>query len=194
MPHIVGKPLVHYAHGSGETLVWHLERLALSHLRLVFIPVKRTMPDLAMLADVHIRPAMKGDLAKISRFLEDNGLPVFGVEGCVEDFVVAQDRDGSWVGIAGLEVYGESGLLRSVAVDGRFRGVGQGRVLVNEMLKNAKSKGVRTVYLLTDNAEHYFSGLGFEAVDRKDVDEAVKASVEFGEMCASAVAMRKTLK
>ena len=152
------------------------------------------MPDLAMLADVHIRPAMKGDLAKISRFLEDNGLPASGVDQCVEDFVVAQDRDGSWVGIAGLEVYGESGLLRSVAVDGRFRGVGQGRVLVNEMLKNAKSKGVRTVYLLTDNAEHYFSGLGFEAVDRKDIDEAVKASVEFGEMCASAVAMRKTLK
>jgi len=161
---------------------------------MIFIPVKRTKPDLAMLADVHIRPAVKGDLAKIYRFLEDNGLPTSGVDKCVEDFVVAQDRDGSWVGIAGLEVYGESGLLRSVAVDGRFRGVGQGRALVNAVLKNAKSKGVETVYLLTDNAESYFGGLGFEVVDRKDVDEAVKASVEFGEMCASAAAMRKTLK
>ena len=161
---------------------------------MIFIPVKGTEPDLAMLADVHIRPAMKGDLAKISRFLEDNGLPTSGVDKCVENFVVALDRNGSWVGIAGLEVYDKAGLLRSVAVDRRFRGMGQGRVLVAAVLRSAQAKGIKTVYLLTDNAEAYFGGLGFEAVDRKDVDEAVKASVEFGEMCASAVAMRKTLK
>ena len=161
---------------------------------MIFIPVKRTKPDLAMLADVHIRPAMKGDLAKISRFLEDNELLTIGVDNCVENFVVAHDRNGSWVGIAGLEVYGTSGILRSVAVDGRFRGMGQGRALVNAVLRNAKSKGLGTIYLLTDNAESYFGGLGFEVVDRKNVDEAVKASVEFGEMCASMVAMRKTLK
>jgi amino-acid N-acetyltransferase len=161
---------------------------------MIFIPVKRIKSDLAMLADVHIRAAVKGDLAKIYRFLEDNGLPASGVDKYVENFVVAQDRNGSWVGIAGVEVYGKSGLLRSVAVDGQFRGMGQGRALVNTVLRNAKSKGVETVYLLTDNAESYFSGLGFEVADRKDVDEAVKASVEFGEMCASAVAMRKTLK
>jgi amino-acid N-acetyltransferase len=148
----------------------------------------------AMLADVHIRHAVKGELAKISRFLEDNGLPTSGVDKCVENFVVAQDRSGSWVGIAGLEVYSKSGLLRSVAVDRRFRCMGEGRGLVDTVLKNAKSKGIETVYLLTDNAASYFAGLGFEVVDRKDVDGAVKASVEFGEMCASAVAMRKTLK
>ena len=156
--------------------------------------MKRTKPDLAMLADVHIRPAMKGDLPQISHFLEDNGLPTSGVDKCVENFLVALDRNGSWVGIAGLEVYGKGGLLRSVAVDGRFRGMGQGRALVDAVLRDAKSKGVETVYLLTDNAESYFGGLGFEVVDRKDVDEAVKASVEFGKMCASAVAMRRTLK
>jgi len=146
-----------------------------------------------MLAGVHIRCAMKSDLVEISRFLEDNGLPTTGVDKCVENFVVACDRNGSWVGIAGLEVYGKSGLLRSVAVDRRFRGMGQGRALVNAVLMNAKSKGVETMYLLTDSAEAYFVGLGFEVVERRDIDEAVKASVEFGETCASAVAMRKTL-
>lgn len=147
-----------------------------------------------MLANVHIRHAMKGDLARISRFLEDNGLPTSGVDKYIENFVVAHDRNGSWVGVAGLEVYGKSGLLRSVAVDGRFRGIGQGRALVNAVLRNAKSQGIETIYLLTDNAESYFGGLGFEVVERKDVDEAVKASVEFGEMCATAVAMRRTFK
>jgi amino-acid N-acetyltransferase len=146
-----------------------------------------------MLADVHIRPAMKGEVARISRFLEDNGLPTSGVDKCVENFVIAEDKNGSWVGTAGLEVYGKNGLLRSVAVDGRFRGVGQGRALVATVLRSAQAKHIKTVYLLTDNAESYFVGLGFAVVDRKDVNEAVRASVEFGEMCASAVAMRKTL-
>jgi len=161
---------------------------------MIFIQVKRTKPDLAMLADVQIRPAMKGEVARISRFLEDNGLPLSGVDKCVENFVVAEDKNGSWVGTAGLEVYGKSGLLRSVAVDARFRGMGQGRALVAAVLRSAQAKNIKTVYLLTDNAESYFGGLGFAVVDRKDVDEAVKASVEFGEMCASAVAMRKNLK
>ena len=160
---------------------------------MIFIQVKRTKPDLAMLANVHIRPAMKGEVARISRFLQDNGLPTSGVDKCIENFVVAEDKNGSLVGTAGLEVYGKSGLLRSVAVDGRFRGMGQGRALVAAVLMSAQAKRIKTVYLLTDNGESYFGGLGFAIVDRKDVDEAVKTSVEFGEMCASAVAMRKTL-
>ena len=65
---------------------------------------------------------------------------------------------------------------------------------MDAVLRSAKAKGIDTVYLLTDNAEAYFGGLGFEVVDRGNIDEAVKASVEFGEMCASAAAMRKTLK
>jgi amino-acid N-acetyltransferase len=147
-----------------------------------------------MLADIHIRPAAASDLLPISKFLAENGLPTNGVDKCVENFMVAQDKNGSWVGVAGLELYGKSGLLRSVAVDSRFRGMGQGRALVNAALRRAKAKGIGTVYLLTDDAVAYFGGLGFEPVDRKIVDEAVKASVEFGEMCAPAVAMRKTLK
>jgi amino-acid N-acetyltransferase len=147
-----------------------------------------------MLTDVHIRRAMKSEVARISRFLQDNGLPISGVNKCVENFVVAEDKNGSWIGTAGLEVYGKNGLLRSVAVDERFRGMGQGRALVAAVLRRAEEKDIRTVYLLTENAESYFGGLGFAVIDRKSVDEAVKASVEFGEMCASAVAMRKTLK
>ena len=146
------------------------------------------------MADVHIRPAVANDLSRVSDFLTENKLPTNGVDKCIGNFMVAEDKEGSWVGIAGFELYGKSGLLRSVAVDERFRGMGQGRALVDAVLRSVKAKGVDTVYLLTDNAEAYFGGLGFEVVDRGDIDDAVKASVEFGEMCASAVAMRKALK
>ena len=146
-----------------------------------------------MLADIRIRPAVRGDVAQISRFLTENELPTVGIEKCVENFVVAQDRNGSWVGVAGLEVYGKSGLLRSVAVGQRFRGMGQGRSLVDSILRNAKAKGLERIYLLTDTAQAYFSGLGFEVVNRKDIEEAVKASPEFPECGEAAATMRKLI-
>jgi amino-acid N-acetyltransferase len=140
-----------------------------------------------------VRAAKPTDLPNIMSFLKNNGLPTNGVEKCLTNFVVAEDKDGSWVGIAGLEVYGKGGLLRSVAVGKQYRGLGHGRKLVDAVLGNAKARGIQTVYLLTDSADAYFKGLGFEAVDRENIDEAVKASPEFTECCETAVAMRKTI-
>ncbi len=140
-----------------------------------------------------IRPAKPTDLRKIMSFLKENNLPTNGVEKCLNNFVVAEEKDGSWVGIAGLEVYDKGGLLRSVAVGKQYRGLGHGRKLVDAILRNAKAKGVQTVYLLTDSADAYFKGLGFEAVDRENIEADVKASPEFTECCETAIAMRKTL-
>jgi len=130
----------------------------------------------------------------MKKFLEENALPVEGIESCLENFVIAEDKDGKWVGVAGLEVYGECGLLRSVAVDKRFRFQGHGRKLVDSVLRNARAKGVRTIYLLTETASSFFQRLGFEVVDRSDIDTEVRTSPEFTEVCCeSAVAMRKQI-
>lgn len=140
-----------------------------------------------------VRAAKPIDLPNIMSFLKDNGLPTNGVEKCFNNFVVAEDKDGSWVGIAGLELYGRGGLLRSVAVGKQYRGLGHGRKLVDAILRNAKAKGVQTMYLLTDSADAYFKGLGFEAVDRENIEADVKASPEFTECCETAIAMRKAI-
>jgi amino-acid N-acetyltransferase len=145
-----------------------------------------------MLTGTRIRPATQADLSEIRRFLADNGLPTDGIERFVENFVVALDGNGSWIGTAGLELYGKSGLLRSVAVNRQFRGLGHGRTLVDAVLGYARAKGVETVYLFTETAEAYFTGLGFEAVGRREVDGRLKASPEFTE-CETAVAMRKVI-
>lgn len=145
-------------------------------------------------APIHLRAATEQDLTRISDFLKSNGLPYGGVEEWLENFLVAVDSNGSWVGLAGFELYGDSCLLRSVAVDKQFRSRGHGRTLVDAVLRDAKAKGARIAYLLTDNARAYFERLGFAVVDRKDVDEDVKTSVEFKELCAeTAVAMRKVI-
>lgn len=148
------------------------------------------MGDVPMLT--HEKAATIRDLSRIKSFLKYNGLPDLGVDDCVSNFVVVEEQNGSLVGVAGLEVYGQSGLLRSVAVDERFRGQGHGRALVDRVVTSAKAKGIKTLYLLTNDATHYFEGLGFQVVDRKGIDGAVKTSLEFTEACPEcAVAMRR---
>jgi N-acetylglutamate synthase-like GNAT family acetyltransferase len=140
------------------------------------------------------RAATARDLASIKNFLIENELPDLGVDGWVENFVIIEDRTGNWIGVAGLELYGQSGFLRSVAVDKHFRGRGHGRTLVSAVLANARARGLKRVYLLTDDASDYFERLGFQIVDRRDVDEAVKASLEFTEACPeSATVMCKVI-
>jgi amino-acid N-acetyltransferase len=146
-----------------------------------------------MTVQAHYRTATDPELQRVKRFLKENGLSELGVDQWVKNFVVAKDQNGFWVGVAGLELYEKSGLLRSVAVAKRFRGQGYGRILVESVVGNAKAHGVKTLYLLTDDAASYFERFGFQVVDRKDIDEAVKGSVEFTEICQSATAMRRVI-
>ena len=146
-----------------------------------------------MTLQAHYRVATESDLGRIKSFLKENGLPELGVDQWVKNFVIAEDQDGSLVGVAGLELYDKSGLVRSVAVDNHFRGKGYGRILVEAVVGNARARGLKTLYLLTEDASAYFKRLDFQPVDRKDVDRAVKASVEFTDMCEGATVMRRVL-
>jgi amino-acid N-acetyltransferase len=111
----------------------------------------------------------------------------------LERFWVAE-HDGRVVGVAGMELYGDGGLLRSVAVTPGWRGSGIGRVLIDRVLEAGRAAGVRDVYLLTTTAEHYFPRLGFACISREQVPGVVRASVEFTSACpSSAVVMQKTL-
>ncbi|HET9984487.1 MAG TPA: arsenic resistance N-acetyltransferase ArsN2 [Longimicrobiales bacterium] len=143
--------------------------------------------------DVVLRPARPEDLPAVEALLEAALLPTAGVAEWLPRFVVAE-RAGRIVGVAGLEVYGADGLLRSVAVDGDWRGRGLGRALTDEVLAVATREGVRTVYLLTETAERYFPRHGFRRIARQEVSEAVQASVEFRELCpVSSTVMARSL-
>ena len=109
------------------------------------------------------------------------------------NFFIALNEDGTWIGVAGYEVYGKDALLRSVAVDKGARGMGHGRALVYMVLSDAAKRDVSTVYLLTETAEEYFKGLGFEPIDRAHIPDSVKKSAEFAECGAVCQAMRKSL-
>ncbi|HEX6433510.1 MAG TPA: arsenic resistance N-acetyltransferase ArsN2 [Gemmatimonadales bacterium] len=140
---------------------------------------------------VELRSAEPTDLPEVLALLERSNLPTAGVADNFSDFLVAEG-EGKLVGVAGLELYDGSALLRSVAVEERWRGSGVGRVLVERALDRARERGIEDIYLLTTTAEHYFPKFGFTCVSRDSVAEGIRSSVEFQCACpASAKVMRR---
>lgn len=142
---------------------------------------------------LELRSARPADLPEALALISRSQLPAAGVPEAFSQFFVARHGD-KLVGVAGLEVYGASALLRSVAVDDEWRGTGVGRLLIDKALEEVKGRGIEDVFLLTTTAEHYFPRFGFACVDRDAVSADMRASVEFQEACpSSAVVMRKRL-
>jgi amino-acid N-acetyltransferase len=143
---------------------------------------------------VSIEHGGREDLAHVIALLERHGLPLDGAAG-MEDALVVARRDGEIAGAAGLEVYADGALLRSVVVDASAQGQGLGQRLTEAALALARVRGVSAVFLLTTTAEGFFSRLGFERVARADVPASVQQSVEFQSACpASATVMRTLLR
>lgn len=141
-----------------------------------------------------IEPATTGDLPGIRALLERLQLPLAGVDEHLTTLLVA--REGSQiVGTAGLELYADGALLRSVAVEPDRQGKQLGHQLTDAALHLAASHGVNAVFLLTTTAERFFPKFGFEPIDREQVPSSVRVSVEFQSACpASAIVMRKQLQ
>lgn len=141
-----------------------------------------------------IERARPHDLPAIRALLEQLHLPLDGVDDHVETMVVARE-DGRIVGTAGLEMYADGALLRSVAVDPQLQGRQLGHQLTDAALRLAAERGAGTIFLLTTTAERFFPKFGFEPIERQDVPPSVRASVEFQSACpASAIVMRKHLE
>ena len=100
----------------------------------------------------------------------------------LEHFLVAH-VDKVLVGAVGLEVLGDVGLLRSVAVDEPHRGTGLGKRLVEALEEHAKGAGVRELYLLTTTAEDFFAGLGYKRIPREEAPTSIAATAQFVELC-----------
>src|SRR5690349_16024707 len=60
------------------------------------------------------------------------------------------------VGVIGLEVCEQVGLLRSLAVDREHRGRGVARALCDQLFVLADERGIRSLFLLTTTAADYF--------------------------------------
>ena len=97
-------------------------------------------------------------------------------------------------GLVGLEVFGDVGLLRSLVVAADRRGHGDGQRLLAHAETQARSSGVRTLYLLTTTAETFFARHGYARLSREDAPAAIRSTREFAGICpASSAFMGKVL-
>lgn len=130
------------------------------------------------------RQASKEDYDVVADLLTSSSLPIAGVAEHFHNFLVAENGDGV-VGAIGLEVYGDTALLRSAVVHPSLRNTGVGSLLYDQLIEQAKSLGVRRLILLTNTAEAYFEKKGFRRIDQDSVTGPITKSVEFSGACPS---------
>jgi amino-acid N-acetyltransferase len=111
-----------------------------------------------------------------------SGLPTDGLPDFCHTLLVAR-LEGRIIGTAGVELYEDGALLRSVAVEEDARGLGVGTRLTEAAVSLAGALGVDHIYLLTETASTFFHRHGFRPIERPAVPPGVLRSVEFTTAC-----------
>jgi amino-acid N-acetyltransferase len=147
-----------------------------------------------VIAAVAIEPLQPAARGAAARLLADYGLPVCDLA----DPAVALFTAGAPLapdGVVGLEMHGEHGLLRSLAVRRGATGRGVGRALVAHVETVAQARGAHGLWLLTETADAFFARLGWISVARNTAPPSIAASRQFAGLCpATATCMRRTLE
>ena len=143
--------------------------------------------------DMRIEHARQEDGDELVALLRESSLPLDGFLDHLATTLVARS-DAGVIGIAGLELYADGALLRSVCVAAGSKGSGVGRRLVDAILRMATDRSISALYLLTTTADDYFTRFGFERIERRQVPLSLQSSIEFTSACpSSATVMRKLL-
>lgn len=142
-----------------------------------------------------LRQALPDDWDAVCELLQASGLPIedLGPER-LDGFLIAEDDD-VVVGLIGLEVFGNVGLLRSLVVEKNARSAGLGGKLVGALESAAEAAGISELWLLTIDAEKFFQRHNYEIVKREAAPIEVQGSGEFSALCPdTAYLMRKALE
>lgn len=142
---------------------------------------------------LQIDNARREDKELVVSLLKEAGLLTEDLPDGLPNFLLAKEG-GVLVGVAGLERFGQVGLLRSVAVGPAHQGKGIAGRMVKQLLANADQQELQEVYLITTTADHYFDRYGFTPVSRQEVPEAIQQTRQFSGLCpTSAVVMKRNL-
>ncbi len=126
-----------------------------------------------------MRPAQRGDMPAIRTLLASVELDEPARDDQFPSFYVLSNEVGI-VGSVALDVLGDDAVLRALAVNPEFRGAGYGWMLADMAVSQARWRGVRRIYLLTETASDFFAAkFGFRVVDRSTLSKLVAASETF---------------
>ncbi len=98
------------------------------------------------------------------------------------------------IGTAGLEIFDDCALLRSVSVIKEEQGKGYGKIINEGMESFAKKSGINCLYLLTTTAKDFFDKQGYCVISRDEAPVALQQTAEFASLCpSSAIVMKKRI-
>jgi amino-acid N-acetyltransferase len=141
-----------------------------------------------------IRRSQAADFAAVLALLSGAGLPTDDLGSAPGLHLWVLEAAEELCGVIGMERVGADGLLRSLAITSAYRRRGLGRQLVARLECEAQANGVVRLVLLTETAEAFFRGLGYEVIERRSVPEGLRQHAEFRSLCPeSAVCMAKAL-
>lgn len=135
---------------------------------------------------VTVRP--EGFTAEVRALVESAGLPVSDLERGVPVALFGVRRGDTLVGVVGIEVHRNVGLLRSLAVAPTAVGGGVGSALVDAAEAWACESGLDALYLLTTTADGYFEKLGYGRLPRSAAPPGIADSAEFKLLCPDSAA------
>jgi len=143
---------------------------------------------------MQITPATPKDETVIKTLLQNCHLPFEDLTPAHMATFWAIPGEGQMIAAIGLEICGNFGLLRSLAVSETWRGQGLGVQMVECIETQARERQIAALYLLTTTADQFFARLGYQVVSRDSAPAVLQETTEFQSICpASAVCMFKQL-
>jgi amino-acid N-acetyltransferase len=137
--------------------------------------------------------ALAGDRGAIAALLDAEHLPSSDLETSGVLLIVAKAQ-GRLVGCVGIEPHGDAGIIRSVAVAPAYRGRGIARALVSRAETLASQRGIRCLYLLTEDAAEFWKKARYVVVPRAEAPAAIQTSSEFKSLCSASATCMKQMK
>jgi N-acetylglutamate synthase-like GNAT family acetyltransferase/SAM-dependent methyltransferase len=165
-----------------------------SHVGIFSITVYAEKPAHISSNTIKIQTAKATDFDNVKSLLTSSDLPTDDLELNLTNFLLAFSDD-QLVGVAGVDVVENIGLLRSVAVDLAYRNHKIAQRLITDLTRMVALQGVKTLYLLTTSADGYFQKLGYERIERTDAPQTIQQTAQFKGLCpSSAVIMSKNIE
>jgi len=129
---------------------------------------------------------------EVFSLLTQQNLPITDIkEDTLLYFLLDADKV---MGTAGLDIFDDCAMLRSVSVVADARGKGYGKIMNEQIEKFAKESGISCMYLITHTAKDFFDRQGYCVIDRATAPDAIKQTEQFTGLCpSSAVVMKKTI-
>ena len=127
-------------------------------------------------------PATAKDIGGVREVLKHSKLPTAGIPEDISELWVIHGTapEPDIVACVAIEIYGETSLLRSLAVHPERRGEGLGWMLAEMVLVRSRQRGLTQVCLLTEHATDFFAEkFGFESVKRESLPAEVQKSSEY---------------